>query len=143
MAAKKKTSNTVKGWEIGGVLTAAAIAAAAGAYLLSDKKTKTKAKAWAAQARKEVVKNMKTAKKLGEKEYGRMVEQAVKHYGSMEKITAADVMAAGKELKGEWKKIQAEAKKMAKDVPMKVKKAVKKAAPKKKSTAQKSVKARK
>lgn len=119
MAAKKKANNTAKGWEIGGALTAAAIAAAAGAYLLSDKKTKAKAKVWAVKARKEVVKNAKVAKKLGEKEYGRIVEQAVKHYGSMEKITAADIMAAGKELKGEWKKIQAEAKKMAKNVPMK------------------------
>jgi hypothetical protein len=139
MAAKKKMNNTVKGWEIGGVLTAAAIAAAAGAYMLSDKKTKTKAKAWMMKARTEIVKNAKTAKKLGEKEYGRIVEQAVKHYGSMEKLTAADVMAAGKELKNEWKKIQAEAKKMVKEAPMKVKKAVAKAKP----MAKKSVKARK
>ena len=84
------------------------------AYLLSDKKTKTKAKKWVADARKEVVKNAKTAKKLGEKEYDRIVDQAVKRYGSLENLTAADVIAAGKELKGEWNKISAEAKKMAK-----------------------------
>jgi predicted RND superfamily exporter protein len=119
MAIKKKANNTAKGWKIGGALTAAAIATAAGAYLLSDKKTKTKAKAWATQARKEVVKNMKTAKKLGEKEYGFIVEEAIKHHASMEKLTAADVVAAAKELKSEWKKIEGEAKRVAKKVPMK------------------------
>jgi hypothetical protein len=132
MAAKKKMNNTAKGWEIGGALTAAAIAAAAGAYLLSDKKTKAKAKAWVMKARTEIVKNAKTAKKLGEKEYGHIVEQAVKHYGSMEKLTPADVMAAGKELKNEWKKIQAEAAKMVKKAPIKKVAAKKKPAAKKK-----------
>ncbi len=121
MATKKKSGNT-KAWEIGGALTAATIAAAAGAYLLSDKKTKAKAKKWVAAARKEVVKNAKVAKKLGEKEYGRLVEQAVKHYGSLQKMSAADIIAAGKELKGEWKRIHAEAKKMAKPYVPKQKK---------------------
>ena len=117
MATKKKSAkkgNGALGWEIGGAITAATIAAAAGAYLLSDKKTKTKAKKWVAAARKEVVKNAKVAKKLGEKEYSTMVDQAIKRYGSLDKMTAADVIKAGKELKGEWTKIQAEAKKMAK-----------------------------
>ena len=117
MATKKKVvkkGGNARAWEIGGAITAATIAAAAGAYLLSDKKTKTKAKKWVAEARKEVVKNARVAKKLGEKEYGKIVEQAVKHYGSLENLTAADLIKAGKELKGEWKKIQVEAKKMAK-----------------------------
>lgn len=129
MATKKKAAkkgNSALGWEIGGAITAATIAAAAGAYLLSDKKTKTKAKKWVVATRKEVVKNAKVAKKLGEKEYGKMVDQAIKRYGSLEKITAADAIKAGKELKAEWKKIQAEAKKMAKNA------APKKAAAKKK-----------
>ncbi|MDR3581839.1 MAG: hypothetical protein P4L67_01025 [Candidatus Pacebacteria bacterium] len=138
MATKKKMGNNAKAWGIGGAVTAAAIAAAAGAYLMSDKKTKAKAKKWVVAARKEVAKNAKIATKLGEKEYGRIVEQAVKHYGSMEKLTAADILAAGKELKGEWRKIQAEAKKIAKKVPMK-KVAVKKKPVMKK----KAVKARK
>ena len=112
MAVKKKSN--ARAWEIGGAITAATIAATAGAYMLSDKKTKAKAKKWVASARKEVIKHAKVAKKLGEKEYGRIVDQAVKHYGSLEKLTAADIVSAGKELKGEWKKIQAEAKKMAK-----------------------------
>ncbi len=114
MATKKKITkrgSSTKAWEIGGAVTAAAIAAAAGAYLLSDKKTKAKTKKWVHDAKKKIVEHAKTAKKLGEKEYGRIVEQAIKHYGSMEKLSAADLIKAGKELKGEWKKIQAEAKK--------------------------------
>lgn len=117
MAAKKKAKKmggSAKAWGIGAGVTAAAIAAAAGAYLLTDKKTKTKAKAWIGEAKKEVVKHVKAAKKLGQNEYGKIVEQVVKHYGSMENLTAADVMMAAKELKGHWKNIQAEAEKMKK-----------------------------
>jgi hypothetical protein len=116
MATKKKTGKSMgskTAWEIGAGITAATIAAAAGAYLLSDKKTRTKAKKWAMAARKEVAKNAKVAKKLGQKEYGRIVEQAVKRYGSMEKMTGAEMLAAARELKGEWKQIQTHAKKMA------------------------------
>lgn len=114
MATKKKKGGSAKAWEIGGAVTAAAIAAAAGAYLLSDKKTKAKAKKWVMDARKEVVKHAKAAKKLSEKEYVIMVDQAIKRYGSVNKMTAADVIAAGKELKGQWTKIHAEAMKMSK-----------------------------
>jgi hypothetical protein len=117
MAIKKKVAkkgNSAKAWEIGGAITAATLAAAAGAYLLSDKKTKAKAKKWAMEARKEIVKNAKVAKKLGEKEYARMVDEAMKHHASLENLTAADIIREGKALKAQWKKIQAEAKKMAK-----------------------------
>jgi hypothetical protein len=113
MATKKKKSNA-KAWEIGGAVTAAAIAAAAGAYLLSDRKTKAKAKKWVMDARKEVVRHAKAAKKLSEKEYATMVDQAIKRYGSVNKMTTADIIAAGQELKGQWKKIHAEAMKMSK-----------------------------
>ena len=109
-----KSMGSKAAWEIGAGITAATIAAAAGAYLLSNKKTKTKARKWAMAARKEVAKNAKIAKKLGEKEYGRIVERAMKHYGSLEDMSAADIMAAARELKGEWKQIQSHAKKMAK-----------------------------
>ncbi len=84
---KKKKGSNARAWEIGGAVTAAAIAAAAGAYLLSDKKTKAKAKKWVMDARKEVVKHAKAAKKLSEKEYATMVDQAIKRYGSVNKMT--------------------------------------------------------
>jgi hypothetical protein len=110
----KKTSSTARAWEIGGAITAATLAAAAGVYLLSDKKTKTKAKKWVVDARKEVVRHAKAAKKLGEKEYGHIVDEAIKRYGSLDNLTPADVIAVGKQLKGEWTKIHAEAQKMSK-----------------------------
>ena len=138
MATKKKVAKkggNAKVWGIGGALTAATLAAAAGAYLLSDKKTKTKAKKWVAEARKEIVKNAKVARKLGEKEYARIVDEAMKHHAALENLTAADVIKEGKALKAEWKKIQAEAKKIAKAS------APKKAAAKKKP-ARKAKKAR-
>lgn len=115
MAVKKakKGAGSRVAWEIGAGITAATIAAAAGAYLLSDKKTKAKAKQWAVAARKEVVRNAKVAKKLGEKEYDRIVERAVKHYGSLENMTGAEMLAAARELKGEWKQIRSQAQKMA------------------------------
>ena len=132
MATKKKKSNA-KAWEIGGAVTAAAIAAAAGAYLLSDKKTKAKAKKWVMDARKEVVKHAKAAKKLSEKEYATMVDQAIKRYGSANKMTAADIIAAGNELKDQWKKIHDEAMKMGtKHMPKKKTAAKKKPAHKNK-----------
>jgi hypothetical protein len=112
MAVKKKTNNTAKAWEIGAGVTAAVLATAAGAYLLSDKKTKAKAKAWVSKAKTEVAKRAVAAKKIGKAEYGRIVDQMVKRYGSLENITAADVMMAAKELKGEWDHIQAHAKKI-------------------------------
>jgi hypothetical protein len=65
-------------------------------------------------ARKEVVKNVKIARKLGEKEYGRMVDEAMKHHAALENLTAGDVIREGKMLKAQWKQIQVEAKKMAK-----------------------------
>jgi hypothetical protein len=124
MATKKKMAKkggNAKAWGIGGAITAATLAAAAGAYLLSDKKTKAKAKKWAMEARKEVVKNVKVARKLGEKEYGRMVDEAMKHHAALENLTAGDIIKEGKALKAQWTKIQAEAKKMAKSyAPKKV-----------------------
>lgn len=133
MATKKKGKG-MKAWEIGGALTAATVAVAAGAYLLSDKKTKAKAKKWAVSARKEVAKSAKMAKKLGEKEYGKLVDQTVKHYGSMENVTAAEVIAAAKDLKAEWKNIHARAQKMGSTSASKGKRAKSKKAAAKKTT---------
>lgn len=116
MAIKKKSVYKAKAWEIGGAVTAAALAAAAGAYLLSNKKTKAKAKAWVSKAKIQVAKHAKTAKKLGKAEYDRIVEKTVKQYGSLENLTAADVMMAAKELKAEWNHIQEHAQKIAKSI---------------------------
>jgi hypothetical protein len=138
MATKKKSN--ARAWEIGAGITAATLAAAAGAYLLSDKKTKAKAKKWVGDARKEVAKRAKLAKKLSAKEYTELVNQAVKRYGSIQKMSGAEMLAAAQDLKGEWAKIQAHAKTIAKGKTKggaKAKTAKKKSALKKK-TAKKS-----
>jgi hypothetical protein len=113
MAIKKKTSNNAKAWEIGGAITAATIAAAAAAYMLTDQKTKTKAKVWVSKAKMEIAKHAKVAKKMGEKEYNALVDHAVEKYGALENITAGDVMKAGKDLKAQWSQIQKHARTFA------------------------------
>ena len=132
---KVAKSSVKKGMEIGGVVTAAVLAAAAGAYFLSNKKTQTKAKAWVAKAKKEIAAKAKVAKKLGKEQYNAIVDEVVKHYGPLEKLTAKDVIIAAKQLKAEWENIQKHAKKIAK--PM-----VKNVAKMKKVPAKKAVKTR-
>jgi hypothetical protein len=132
---KKTTKKSVKkGIEIGGAVTAAVLAAAAGAYFLSDKKNRTKAKAWVSSAKKEIAAKAKVAKKLGKEQYNAIVDEVVKHYGPLENLTAKDVITAAKQLKAEWANIQKHAKTLVKPVAKKV--AVRK--PAKKATAKKA-----
>lgn len=98
-----------------GVLTAAALTAAA-AYLLSDKKTMRRAKAWAQKARKEVAKNVKATRKMSEKEYARIVDKATKHYAQLHEVTAPELRRAATDLKAEWKRLRKDAKVVAKMV---------------------------
>lgn len=114
MAKKKSSSNGMKAGA--GILTAALVAAAAGAYLMSGKegeKRRAKAKAWAVKAQKEVAKQLKSAKKLGEGEYKKIVDAAVKRYGAMADVDMSEVMKVAQDMKGHWKQIQSDAKKMA------------------------------
>jgi hypothetical protein len=96
-----------------GILTAAALGAAA-AYLLSSKKQKASAKAWAVKARKEVAKHIETARRMGEKQYHQAVAQATKHYASLHDVSAPEVAKVARDMKGEWKQLQANAMKLAK-----------------------------
>jgi len=124
-----------KALEIGaGAVAAAALAAAAGAYLLSGKegaKRRAKMKTWAKQAQKEVARRAKMARKLSEGEYKRIVDQAVKQYGSLEDVTVREMMNTAKQLKSEWSRIQKHAKMMAKPMLRKAPARRRKAASKK------------
>jgi plastocyanin domain-containing protein len=139
MPAKMSQSDKNKRMAMGvagaGALTAAALAGAA-AYWFSGKHGKAhkaQAKAWAKKARVEVEKQMKNAKKLGAAEYARIVDEAVKRYGSLENVSAADLMAAAQDMKSDWDMIQMHAKKMAHTVKSVTKKPMKKMAAKKKA----------
>ncbi len=111
---KAKKARIVKGAEIGGAITAALLAASAGAYLLSDKKNQAKMKSWAQKARVEVAKRTKAAKHLGETQYKAIVDEVIKRYGPLEDVSARDLIAAGKELKAQWGAIQKTAQQFAK-----------------------------
>ena len=122
-----------KGVAIGGAVTAAVLAAAAGAYFLSNKKTQKKAKAWVSKAKKDIAAKAKVAKKLGKEQYNAIVDEVVNQYGPLEKLTAKDVITAAKQLKAEWDNIQKHAKKLAKPMIKKVVRKPAKKAPAKKS----------
>ncbi len=104
--------------EVGaGVTAAALLAAAAGAYFLSGKegkKRKAKMKSWAVKARKEVARQAKMARRLSEMEYKRIVDRAVKKYGRLDSMSAADMMRAAQDLRSEWAHVKKHAKMMAK-----------------------------
>ncbi len=109
-----------------GVLTAAALAAA-GAYLLSDKKQMKKAKDWAVKARKDIAKNVRATRKLSEVEYARIVDKAVKHYATLHKVAAPELRKTAADMKAEWKRLMKDAQVVAKTMkPVAKKKASKK-----------------
>ncbi len=116
-----------------GVVTGIA-AALAGAYLLYGKGPRQKkAKAWIVKAKKDAAREIKMMTRVGEKEYKAVVEKAMQRYGSLEKVSVAEIMKAAADAKKEWTRIHAEANKMAKAAAKKapMKKAVKKLAAKK------------
>lgn len=121
-----------------GVVTAAALAAAA-AYWISEKATpaqKAKAKAWVVKTKADIIRHAKTARRFGEKEYKQVIDQAVKKYGPLESIGAGDIAKAARDLKAEWQRIKAHAEKMSKGT-------AKKASPKRKAKAKRKTKAAK
>lgn len=88
-----------------GILTAAALAAGA-AYLLSGKKRQAKAKAWVVKTRREIAANIKRARKMHEVEYKRIVDAAVKRYGSLSDANKAELAGVATDLKNEWQRLQ-------------------------------------
>jgi gas vesicle protein len=111
---KSSGSNNNTGVKIGaGILTAAALAGAA-AYLLSGKegeKRRAKMKTWAVKAQKDVAQKVKMARQMGEAQYKNLVDEAVKRYGSLEKVNIKELMQVAQEMKGDWKNFQRHVKK--------------------------------
>lgn len=115
MAMKQSTKRAV---EVGAGVTAAALAAAAAAYFLSGeegRKRRRAAKQWVNEARQEIGRKIRTAKRIGRSEYSTIVDQVVRKYGSLEDLSARDVMNTARTLKGEWDRIKMHARRIAKD----------------------------
>jgi hypothetical protein len=123
----KKTSNLVKGVEAGAALAAVA-GAAAGYYFYGTqhaKKHRQAATTWAKGLKKDVHTQVKNLKKIDAKSVAKIVDQASKSYQTAKGASKSDVMMAAKELKANWKAIQAElapSKKAVKAVKKTVKK---------------------
>lgn len=123
MATQKKRGNEKMAVGIGAAALAAA-AAGAGYYFYASKDAKKHrqvASTWAKGLKREAVKRAKSLKKIDARAIARAVDEAAEIYEGVRGVSAADLRAATRELKANWKKMHAELK-------------PKKAAPKKKST---------
>ena len=123
---KKAVAKRVTQMKVGVGIAAGIAGALAGAYLLyaRTKPQQKQAKAWVVKARKAAAVDAKKLTRIGEGEYHRIVEKAMRHYGAMEKISAPEIASAVRDAKDEWKHIQAEAKKVVKPVAKKLAKKV-------------------
>ncbi len=129
MSTKKKAGmQRAQAVKIGAGIAAGMAGALAGAYLLYERTRpqQKQAKAWVMKARKSAAFEAKQLASIGEKEYQRIVEKAMKHYGTMEHIGGAEIASAIRDAKAEWKHIQLAAKQAAKPAAKKaVRKSVK------------------
>ncbi len=145
-SSKATSANAKKAAAAGAAALAAVAAAGVATYYFygtkNAKKHRQAASKWATGMRKDVQKGVKALKKIDSKTVARVVDDAAAAYQGMRGVAAEDVRAAAKELKANWKQIEAE---MAPSASVKraVKKAVKsvsKAPPAKKATKKKSAK---
>jgi len=114
------TKKKMKAVEMGAGVAAGIAGALAGAYLLyarTNPRQKKRAKAWAMKARKAAGMEAKKLSSIGEHEYHRIVEKAMKHYGAMEHVGGAEIASAIRDAKSEWKHIKIQAKKATKSAP--------------------------
>ena len=107
-----------------------AAAASAGYYFFGSKnaaKHRAKSAVWAKEMKRDVVKKAKTLKKLDERAYKAMVDEAMRAYVTMKSVDKKDVQAAAKELKEGWEHIRAEVARTAKRGARTARSSVKKA----------------
>ncbi len=94
-----------------GAAALAAAAAGAGYYFYASKdakKHRQAASTWAKGLKREAVKRAKSLKKIDAKAIARAVDEAAEIYDGVRGVSAADLRAATKELKANWKKMQGE-----------------------------------
>jgi hypothetical protein len=91
----------------------AAAAAGAGYYFFGSPKAETnrkKVRKWASEMETKVKKNAKKLDKLDKKAYATIVDEAMKAYQSVKSVDAGELAQAAKELKDNWKTVEAELK---------------------------------
>lgn len=89
-------------------IAALGAAAATAYYFYADKKAarhRKEIKDWAAQAKKDIVKEIGQLKTLSKPTYDKIVSAAVKKYGQYKKAAPGEMARMQKELKGYWQKI--------------------------------------
>ena len=92
-------------------IAAAAGAVAAGYYFNGSKHAagnRKRAAAWASDLKSDVVRKAKKLKKLDERAYQRVVDEAMKAYQNVRAIDKGDLASAALELKRNWKAIERE-----------------------------------
>lgn len=102
--------STKQGIEVGVSAAAAAAVVGLATYLFSGKegaKRKKKTEAWLLKAKREIIKEVGSAKKLSEPYYSQIVDHVLEKHQELGKVNAADIARASRELKAAWKKIQA------------------------------------
>ncbi len=111
-------------------LAAAAAAAGAGYYFYGSKHAagnRKRAAAWAEDFKADVLAKAKRLKKLDERAYRTVVDEAMKAYANVRTIDKKDLAVAAAELKGNWDAIRREAERVAKAEKKVVHREVKKA----------------
>lgn len=149
--AKKKTNKALAV----GAGVAALAATAAGIYMMSGergKKNRKKAAKWVDDIQDDIIAELGKVKNITKASYHKVVDAAAKNYKGLKDVSAPELAAVAKELKGSWDTISAElsqaskavkravpkaAKNIAKTATRAVKKTTKKAVPKKKTATKK------
>ncbi|OGZ08659.1 MAG: hypothetical protein A2942_02610 [Candidatus Lloydbacteria bacterium RIFCSPLOWO2_01_FULL_50_20] len=122
--------NKKKALGVGLGLAAAASALGAGYYFYGSKHAagnRKKAARWANDFKAEVVKKAKKVKKLDERAFHAVVDEAMKAYGTVRSIDKADLRSLAAELKTNWKNVEREINRVAKSEKKVVGRAAKRA----------------
>ncbi|OGZ05208.1 MAG: hypothetical protein A2845_02715 [Candidatus Lloydbacteria bacterium RIFCSPHIGHO2_01_FULL_49_22] len=125
-----------------GLGLAAAAAAGAGYYFYGSKDAgahRKKAAKWVGDLEADVMKAAKKMKKLDQKAYAAIIDNATEVYGNMTSIKASDLDRAAVELKKNWKNVERELTRTAKKGGSVAKKAVQKTVKKAVKTVRKVV----
>lgn len=112
------TSTTGEKVMIGAGITGLLVAATLGAkFLFNTKKGKQSLKhikSWAFKMKGEVLEKLEKAKEINEETYNKLVEELGEKYKKVKGMTLDEVTEVVQELKGQWRSVHAEVKKMLK-----------------------------